>query len=91
LFFNGASSREGSRVGVVLISPTDEVTSLSYKLEFETTKFEALILGLKVAIEMGVNQIFVFGDSELIIQQVKSIYQENHPKLRSYRNEVLDI
>ena len=46
-------------MGVVLISSTDQVTSLSYKLEFETTnnttKFEALVLGLKAASEMGVN------------------------------------
>jgi hypothetical protein len=40
---------------------------------------------------MGVNQIFVFGDSEMIIQQVKNIYQVKYPKLRSYRNKVWDI
>ena len=78
LFFDGSSSREGSGVGVVLISPTYQVISLSYKLEFETinniAEFEALILGLKVTIEMGVNQISMFGDSKLIIQHVKSIY-----------------
>lgn len=33
LFSDGASSREGSGVGVVLISSIDQVTSLSYKLE----------------------------------------------------------
>ena len=41
-------------------------------MEFETTnnttKFEALILGLKATIEIGINQISMFGDSELIIQ-----------------------
>ena len=80
---------------VVWISPIDQVTSLSYKIQFETTnntvEFEALILGLKVAIEMGVNQISMFGASKLIIQQVKNIYRVKKPKLRSYRNEVWDI
>jgi ribonuclease HI len=33
----------------------------------------------------------VFGDAELIIQQVKNIYQAKHPRLRSYRNEVWDL
>ena len=58
-------------MGVFLISSIYQVTSLSYKLEFETTnnttEFEALVLGLKVANEVGVNHIFVFSDSELII------------------------
>ena len=64
-------------------------------MEFETTnnttKFEALILGLKAAIEIWVNHISVFSDFELIIQQFKNIYQVKKPKLISYRNEVWDI
>ena len=54
-------------MGVTLISMIDQVTSLSYKLEFETTnnttEFEALVLGLKAASEIGVSQISMFGDS----------------------------
>jgi hypothetical protein len=37
MFFDGSSSKEGSGVGVVFISPAKEVIPLSYKLEFETT------------------------------------------------------
>jgi ribonuclease HI len=37
MFFDGASSREGGGVGVVLFSLVQEIISLSYKLEFETT------------------------------------------------------
>lgn len=48
-------------------------------MEFETTnntdEFEALVLELKVASEIGVGHISMFGDLELIIQQVKDIYQ----------------
>jgi hypothetical protein len=36
LYFDGASSREGTGAGVVLISPKHEVITLSYKLEFDT-------------------------------------------------------
>ena len=68
---------------------------MSYKLEFETTnnttKYEALILGLKVAKDLGVVQIAKFGDSELIIHQVKNAYQVRQIKLRTYRNEVWSI
>ena len=37
MYFDGSSSKEGFGVGIFLISPSKEVVSLSYKLEFETT------------------------------------------------------
>jgi ribonuclease HI len=33
----------------------------------------------------------VHGDSELIINQVKGIYQSKHPRLRAYMNLVLEL
>jgi ribonuclease HI len=58
MFFDGASSKESVSVGVIFISPTQEIISLSFKLEFETTnnvvEYEALVLGLKVAKDMKI-------------------------------------
>jgi ribonuclease HI len=95
MFFDGACSREGVGARVVFVSPSQETVSLSYKLEFETTnnvvEYEALVLGMKAAKEMGIKDITIFGDAELIIQQVRNIYRAKHPWLRSYRNEVWDL
>jgi hypothetical protein len=33
----------------------------------------------------------VFGDVELIVQQIRNAYQAKHPQLRSYRNEMWDL
>lgn len=78
LFFDGSSSKEGAGACIVLISPANEVFSFSYKLEFETTnnivKYEALILGLKATKDLNVKRLEVFGDSKLIILQVKNKY-----------------
>ena len=67
----------------------------SYKLVFECTnnveEYEALILGLKVLKELSAKRIDVHGDSELIINQIKGIYQAKHPRLRAYWNLVLDF
>jgi ribonuclease HI len=72
-----------------------ETIPLSYKLEFEATnnvaEYEALVLGLRAAKDMGIKEITVFGDAELIIQQIKNVYQAKHPRLRSYKNEVWDL
>jgi ribonuclease HI len=75
MFFDGASSREGAGAGVFFVSPAHETMSLSYKLEFETTnnvaEYEALILGLRVAREMGIQEVAVFKDAELVVQRIR--------------------
>jgi ribonuclease HI len=95
MFFDGASSSIGAGAGVVFKSPSQETISLSYKLEFEVTnnvaEYEALVLGLRAAKEMGIREVSVFGDAELIVQQVKNVYQTKHPCLKNYRNEVWDL
>jgi ribonuclease HI len=95
MFFDGASSSIGTGTGVVFMSPCQETISLSYKLEFETTnnvvEYEALVLCMRNAKEMGIREMEMFRDAELIIQQVKNVYQAKHPWLKSYRNEVWDL
>jgi ribonuclease HI len=93
--FDGAVSREGARAGVWINPPKVGTKLCSYKLSFDCTnnmaEYEALILGLRTLKELGAKRIAVHGDSELIINQVKGIYQSKHPRLRAYRNLVLDL
>jgi ribonuclease HI len=95
MFFDGASSREGVGAGVVFVSPIQEIISMSYKLEIETTnnvaEYEALVLGLRAAKDLGIEEISIFGYAELIVHQIINIYQDKHPQLRSYRNKVWDL
>ena len=71
MYFDGSSSKEGAGAGILLISPGGESVSLVYKLEFVTTnntiEYEALLLGLKAAKDMGIQQIYVYGNSELVV------------------------
>jgi ribonuclease HI len=95
MFFDGDFSSMGAGVGVIFVSPCHETISLSYRMEFEVTnnvaEYEALVLGLKAAKEMGIKEMDVFGDAEPIVQQVKNVYQTKNPRLRNYRNEVWDL
>ena len=74
MFFDGACSRETAGAGVVLISPEQEITHLSFKLAFQVTnnikKYEALLLGLNVEKDRGIKNLKVFRDADLIIQRV---------------------
>ena len=78
MFFDGACSKEAVGAGVVLVSPTHEYIHLSFKLAFQVTnniaEYEALILGLSAAKEMGIKGLRVFGDADLIIQQVNKTF-----------------
>ena len=78
MYFDGASAQNSAGAGIVLISPANENIQLSYKLDFKTTnnvaEFEALLLGVKVAKEMGIMCVKIFGDADLIIQQVNNTF-----------------
>ena len=66
-----------------------------YKLEFvitnNTIDYEALILGLRDTKDLGIQQISVYGDSELIVEQLREKYQVKNDLLKVYRNEVWDM
>ena len=66
-----------------------------YKLEFQTTNnivdYEALILGLRATKDLGIQQLTVFGDSDLMVQQVKDVYWVKQTLLKVYHNEVWDL
>ena len=100
--FDGAVGKDGAGIGIWVRSPmfqTERVPSnvrvCAYKLAFDCSnneaEYEALIVGLKILKKLKVKRISVYGDSELIIKQVKGEYQDKHPRLRAYRNAVLDI
>ena len=93
--FDGVASKKGVGAGISIRSPTREPKLLSYKLDFKCTnnvvEYEALILGLKALKDLHAQRISIQGDSELVIKQVQGSYQAKHPRLKSYKNLVLDL
>jgi ribonuclease HI len=94
MFFDGACTKESAGAGVVFISPSKKTSHLSFKLDFKVTnniaEYEALLLGLNAAKEKGIKKLQVFGDADLIIQQVNKSFQAKHVRLKAYRDEVLE-
>ena len=78
LFFDRYKTLEGSGAVCVLIDPKKNKHFLSCRLEFEctnnTAEYEALVQGLRKAIELKVNNLKVFGDSEIIVKQIRIKY-----------------
>ena len=93
--FDGAMSKEGVGAGIWIRPPKGEPNLFSYNLYFDCTnniaKYEPLILGLKILKGLKAKKIYIYGDSELVVNQVKGSYQAKYPRLRSYVNLVLDF
>ena len=76
LFFDGSRSKDGAGAGCVLIDPKGTKTMIACILEFECTnnvvEYEALVQGLRKAIDLGEKAIECVGDLEIIIKQVRN-------------------
>ena len=73
--FDGALNALGHGIGAVLTSPNNYHKPYTARLCFDCTnniaEYEACILGLEAAIDLRVKYLEVFGDSTLVICQVK--------------------
>lgn len=95
LFFDGSRTKIGSGAGVVLISPKLERYYFLYRLYFSCTnnvaKYRALIQGLVLAQRRGVQSPKVFGDSELVVNQIRNLNVTKNGLLKSYKHRVWDL
>ncbi|OMO58541.1 hypothetical protein CCACVL1_25448 [Corchorus capsularis] len=75
LYFDGSATATRGGAGVVLVPPEaehayEEVVSMAFKLDFQCTnnqaEYEALILGLNTAKIIGVTELCIIGDSNLV-------------------------
>ena len=87
MYFDASSNKQEEGVGVVLISPIKEELFISFNPNFETrnnlSRYEALCFRLEATRRTKINQIVVFGDLELIVQQIKAIYQTKCHRMKS--------
>ncbi|XP_075499210.1 uncharacterized protein LOC142537591 [Primulina tabacum] len=92
VYVDGSSSKDGSGVGVVLISPAGEEVKLVVKLDFRASnneaEYEAVLAGLRAAINVGATRVLIFSDSQLVAQQMKGMYDVKDEKLIEYAREV---
>ncbi|XP_057452660.1 uncharacterized protein LOC130744496 [Lotus japonicus] len=88
LSVDGSSNNTGSGAGITIESPDKMVIEQSLKFEFKASnnqsEYEALIVGLRLAIELGIQKLFIKGDSQLVVKQVNGEYQVKDPQLSKY-------
>jgi hypothetical protein len=71
IYVDGSSTRKNGGAGILLISLDGEELSSSMRLEFRTTnneaKYEAVIVGLGMALELGAKSVEVSSNSQVIV------------------------
>jgi ribonuclease HI len=80
--------KEGAGVGLVFISPLGMRMEYLVRLHFlasnDATEYEALIHGLRIAVELGIKGLEIRGDSELVMDQVMKDKNCVEPKIAAY-------
>jgi ribonuclease HI len=92
MFFDGSLMKTGAGVGLLFISPLGKHLRYLLRLHFPASnnvaEYEALVNGLRIAIELGVRRLDARGDSQLVIDQVMKNSQCRDPKMEAYCDEV---
>jgi len=95
MHFDGSKVKEGLGAGVVLTSPKKDVLKYVLQIHFAASnnvaEYEALIHGLKVSKEIGVQRIRCFGDSALVCHQSSGEWDALDPNMALYRFHVQKI
>src|SRR3954468_12289049 len=93
MYFDGASRtipRAGlvAGVGVVFILPQNHVIPRAFSLTEPCTnnvaEYNALLIGLQLAHRLGVRKLQAYGDSELVVNQLRGEYEVRSDDLIPY-------
>ncbi|XP_068474920.1 uncharacterized protein [Phaseolus vulgaris] len=88
LFVDNSSNQQGSRAGVILEGPNGQLIEQALRFAFKASnnqaEYEALIVGMLLAKEMGTRGLLAKSDSLLVTGQVMGEYQAKHPQMVAY-------
>ncbi|KAM1335764.1 hypothetical protein ACFX2H_039806 [Malus domestica] len=88
MFFDGSARADGAGAGVVFMSPQRQILPYSFQLSElcsnNVAEYQALIIGLQMAINMEITALEIYGDSKLIINQLLTEYEVRKDDLVPY-------
>jgi ribonuclease HI len=92
MYFDGSLMKTGAGASLLFISPLGKhlryVSRLHFSASNNVAEYEALVNGLRIAIELGVRRLDARGDSQLVIDQVMKNSHCRDRKMEAYCDEV---
>jgi ribonuclease HI len=91
MYFDGSKRVQDIGAGVVLISPQGNKLKYVLRMSFpqasnNEAKYEALLHGIKMAKACGATRLKIFGDSNLVVQQVMNKCDAISDNMTTYGN-----
>jgi ribonuclease HI len=91
MYFDGSKRVQGAGAGVVLISPHGDNLKYVLRMSFlhasnNEAEYEALLHGIKMAKACGATRLKIFGDSNLVVQQVMNRCDTINDNMMAYKN-----
>jgi ribonuclease HI len=88
LYFDGSVMKTRAGTGLLFISPLGDHMMYAVRLHFPASnnmaEYEALLCGLRIAIETGIKRLDVRGDSQLVVHQVMKNASCHDDKMEVY-------
>ncbi|KAK0582506.1 hypothetical protein LWI29_026330 [Acer saccharum] len=85
---DGSSNTHGSGAGVVVSTLEGDSVECALRFDFKATnnqaEYEALIAGLKVCTVLGADEVEIFSDSQVVVNQVLDEYQARDESMITY-------
>ncbi|KAK0574759.1 hypothetical protein LWI29_028594 [Acer saccharum] len=85
---DGSLNMHGSGAGVVVSTPEGDSVECALRFDFKATnnqaEYEALIAGLKVCTVLGADEVEIFSDSQVVVNQVLDEYQARDESMITY-------
>jgi len=95
MYFDGACRKSGAGAGVVFVTPDEAIFPYSFTLTSAVSnnaaEYEALIIGLEIAHNMGLNTLSIYGDSQLIVNQLLGTYTVKKEGLVPYFKKAKEL
>jgi ribonuclease HI len=92
MHFDVSHSNEGNRAGIILVSFAGKIHNLSYGLEFacsnNAAEFEALLLGIENAFNLGCGHLLFFGNFELVVNLIRKTFSPTDKMMEQYSQTV---
>jgi ribonuclease HI len=92
MYFDGSLMKTGAGAGLLFISPLEKHVRYMLRLHFPASnnvaEYEALVNGLRIAVELGVRRLDARGDSQLVIDQVMKNSHCHDRKMEGYCDKV---
>ncbi|KAL0386022.1 UNVERIFIED_CONTAM: hypothetical protein Sradi_2996500 [Sesamum radiatum] len=95
LHVNGLSTTQGNGAGVVITTPQGDDMEFAIKFDSKASnnkaEYEVLVLGMRMAQDVGALHLLAYSNSQLIVKQVSAEYEAKEESMVQYLQQIEEL